>query len=109
MSLTFPRTARGRTNIDLRKSLGGAETPTSPNGNSTFRSRSGSGTYGYKSRQNDTGYASSISSGLFVYHSNQVSILATVVIRCHDDERRIILAEYEKFICLFTIATQCQS
>lgn len=57
-----PCRARGRTNYDLRKTLGGAETPTSPNGNSTFRSRSGSGTYGYKSRQNDTGYASSISS-----------------------------------------------
>ncbi|XP_053386476.1 dystonin-like isoform X4 [Mercenaria mercenaria] len=57
-----PCRARGRTNFDLRKTLGGAETPTSPNGNSTFRSRSGSGTYGYKSRQNDTGYASSISS-----------------------------------------------
>lgn len=73
MSLTF-QTARGRTNFDLRKTLGGAETPTSPNGNSTFRSRSGSGTYGYKSRQNDTGYASSISSGLFIYHSNQMIV-----------------------------------
>ena len=64
--LTFYFTvARGRTNYDLRKTLGGAETPTSTNGNSTFRSRSGSGTYGYKSRQNDHGYASSISSGLW--------------------------------------------
>ncbi|XP_052813001.1 microtubule-actin cross-linking factor 1, isoforms 1/2/3/4/5-like isoform X2 [Mya arenaria] len=57
-----PCRARGRTNFDLRKTLGGAETPTSPNGNSTFRSRSGSGTYGYKSRPSDHGYASSVSS-----------------------------------------------
>ncbi|XP_052234757.1 dystonin-like isoform X4 [Dreissena polymorpha] len=61
--LSFNST-RGRTNLDLRKTLGGAETPTSPspNGSSTFRSRSGSGTYGYKSRPNDNGYSSSASS-----------------------------------------------
>ncbi|KAK3083433.1 hypothetical protein FSP39_022457, partial [Pinctada imbricata] len=50
-----PCRAKGRTNYDLRDTL-------SPNGNTTFRSRRGSGTYGYKSKLNDTGYASSNSS-----------------------------------------------
>ncbi|KAL3854347.1 hypothetical protein ACJMK2_013620 [Sinanodonta woodiana] len=55
-----PCRAKGRTNIDLRKSL---MSPVSPDASSTtFRSRSGSGTFGSKSRHNDTGYASSISS-----------------------------------------------
>lgn len=54
--LTYVFTAKGRTNFDLRDTL-------SPDGQTTFRPRKGSGTFGYKSKLNDTGYASSISSG----------------------------------------------
>ncbi|KAL5005910.1 hypothetical protein ScPMuIL_017068 [Solemya velum] len=55
-----PCRAKGRTNFELRESL---LSPDGPNQSITgFRSRKGSGTYGLKSRHNDTGYASSISS-----------------------------------------------
>ncbi|XP_021351800.1 dystonin-like isoform X3 [Mizuhopecten yessoensis] len=50
-----PCRAKGRSNFDLRDTL-------SPDGQTSFRTRKGSGTFGYKSKLNDTGYASSVSS-----------------------------------------------
>ncbi|XP_076088399.1 microtubule-actin cross-linking factor 1, isoforms 6/7-like isoform X5 [Mytilus galloprovincialis] len=51
-----PCRSKGRTNNELRDSL---QANGQPEG---FRSRRGSGTFGYKSKLNDTGYASSVSS-----------------------------------------------
>lgn len=62
---SFVLTAKGRTNFDLRDTL-------SPEGQTTFRSRKGSGTYGLKSKLNDTGYASSVSSGINTAYSRVV-------------------------------------